>query len=331
MSDISIIIPIFNKKRYLDNLFDCLKNQSFNDYECLIIDDGSTDGSSSVIDNYAEKDNRIRVFHISNGGVSHARNVGLDNANGKYVTFIDADDAFHDDYILNLYNCIQKSNADMVIGSAKKVWANSDKEEIISSGYKGLKNFEDILPEFAAEQSNSGIYGFSVAKILKREIVGSVRFNENLKLAEDLDFYLSIYPKINTIYFDDKPYYYYLQQAENSSMLLKDWEYDYFSQLRIHIKIYDFLKDKGCLDGTNLLICENALFNYMYFTIFYCRLSEFQSVCQKIEDLNITLSTNHFKKASFRQKYLMGKFFRKKYNSIKNFLKIYRKISGKHY
>ena len=93
MTAISIIVPLYNKKKYLTKMLNSVLAQSFSDFELLIIDDGSTDGSELIADEYAERDSRIRVWHISNRGVSHARNVGLSLSKGEYITFVDADDS----------------------------------------------------------------------------------------------------------------------------------------------------------------------------------------------------------------------------------------------
>jgi glycosyltransferase involved in cell wall biosynthesis len=91
MPTISVIVPVYNVEQYLCKCLDSILNQIFTDFELLLIDDGSPDKSGQICDEYAHKDSRIRVFHKENGGVSSARNLGLDNANGKWVTFIDSD------------------------------------------------------------------------------------------------------------------------------------------------------------------------------------------------------------------------------------------------
>lgn len=94
---ISIIVPIYNAESTLNRCIDSIINQSFDDWELLLIDDGSKDQSGKICDEYATKDSRIKVFHKENGGVSSARNLGLDNALGKWITFIDSDDKIFDD------------------------------------------------------------------------------------------------------------------------------------------------------------------------------------------------------------------------------------------
>lgn len=100
MPAITIVVPIYNTEQYLPCCIDSILSQSFTDFELLLIDDGSIDGSGQICDAYAEKDNRIRVFHKENGGVSSARNLGLDNAKGEWVTFVDSDDWIEEDYFI---------------------------------------------------------------------------------------------------------------------------------------------------------------------------------------------------------------------------------------
>ena len=90
--NLSIIVPVFNVRNYLSDCIDSIISQSYSDFECILIDDGSTDGSGAICDEYAKKDSRIRVFHKENGGVSSARNIGLDNASGEWIYFVDSDD-----------------------------------------------------------------------------------------------------------------------------------------------------------------------------------------------------------------------------------------------
>lgn len=99
---VSVITPVYNTEKYLDECIGSILSQSMTDFELLLIDDGSTDGSGAICDRYAEKDKRIRVFHIPNGGVSAARNLGLDNARGEFVVFVDSDDRVTPDHLQQL-------------------------------------------------------------------------------------------------------------------------------------------------------------------------------------------------------------------------------------
>ena len=284
--EISVIIPVYNKKRYLPKLMSSLQAQTFQDYECLIVDDGSTDGSAELCDEMAHSDTRIRVFHIPNGGVSHARNYALDRAHGTYITFIDSDDGFREDYLENLYRCITTSGADLVIGSSLKVWEYSDRTEPITTEFCGVLDKQKIIEHFGRIQEETGIWGFCWNKIMKATLIDSIRFDEHIRLAEDLDFYLSLYPKVSTIYFDKTPCYFYMQDADNSSMQCRDDRIDYVTQLRINIKMRDFLKEENALSGKNQEFIFRKINNYLYFSLYHCpqkqlgeRFAELYQIC----------------------------------------------------
>ena len=105
MCALSIITPVYNTASYLPDCFESILSQSFQDFELLLVDDGSTDGSGDVCDIYAQRDSRIRVFHKENGGVSSARNLALDNAKGEWVYFVDSDDELLPNGLETMVNC----------------------------------------------------------------------------------------------------------------------------------------------------------------------------------------------------------------------------------
>lgn len=112
---ISIIVAVYNLAKFLGRCLDSIKNQTFEDWECLLIDDGSTDGSGVICDRYAQMDSRFKVIHKGNGGIGSARRVGIDNASGTYSIHIDADDWVESDMLSELYSTAIKEKADMVI------------------------------------------------------------------------------------------------------------------------------------------------------------------------------------------------------------------------
>ena len=112
---VSIIIPVYNVELYLSKCIDSILAQSFTDWECILVDDGSKDNSGSICDNYALKDNRIKVIHQNNSGVSVARQVGIDNVCGEYCIHIDPDDWIESNMLEELYNKAKSDDADMVI------------------------------------------------------------------------------------------------------------------------------------------------------------------------------------------------------------------------
>ncbi|MCQ2514340.1 MAG: glycosyltransferase [Ruminococcus sp.] len=323
---ISVIIPVYNKERYLKIILNQIVNQSFSDFECLLIDDGSVDLSSSICDEYCLLDSRFKAVHIENQGVSHARNVGIDMAQGEYLTFIDCDDEIHKDFLKNLYECIENNRVDLVVGGYQKFWDNSDKRIDVNTPFtKQIVNLEDIVPDFAEVQKKCGLYGCCVAKIFKRDFLGDIRFDEGLKLAEDLDFYLRVIAKAKTLYFDDKNYYFYRQEAENSTVLVNDEDIDYYSQLCINIRYKKFLLDVNGYFGTNKNIVDELISNYIYFSVFYCKnnlLKErFFEIINLIDTNSLLLIPN-----GFMQKLIFSTIKCKSYFCVKLILYVYRSL-----
>ena len=110
---ISVIVPVYNVEKYLTKCVDSIMNQTYKDLEIILVDDGSTDNSGKICDEYVKKDKRFKVIHKKNGGLSDARNVGIKNSTGEYLSFIDSDDYIDNDMIECLYNACIKNNADI--------------------------------------------------------------------------------------------------------------------------------------------------------------------------------------------------------------------------
>ena len=110
---ISVIVPIYNVEKYLERCLDSIIKQTYKNLDIILVDDGSIDNSTKICDEYVKKDSRIKVIHKENGGLSDARNVGIDNSDGKYICFIDSDDYIELDMIENLYDGIVKNNANI--------------------------------------------------------------------------------------------------------------------------------------------------------------------------------------------------------------------------
>lgn len=281
---ISVILPVYNKSNYVSNMLSDISRQTFCDFECLVIDDGSTDGSEDLCDQYALIDSRFQVFHTDNNGVSHARNIGLDHARGEYITFVDADDRLDKTFLQVLYQDMIASQADMVIGNLKKVWLNEHAEDC-QMPYKGLLSLEEFLPHFARNQKETGIYGWCCAKMIPVSLIRGKRFDEKIKLGEDLDWYLKIYPNVRTIYFENQSLYLYLQQTENSPLSEDDYSIDYYTQLQIQLRMQNFLIEKQAYNSENKKISEQMIEGYTYACIFYCKLRNLKEQFQKLQQI----------------------------------------------
>lgn len=195
---VSVIVPIYNSEKTLGHCIDSILSQTFRDFELLLIDDGSTDSSTAICDEYAAKDNRVRVFHKGNGGVSSARNIGLDNAAGKWVTFCDSDDYVNDNWLsLFVRNC--KNNVGMVVQTFEY------------SNKKDYDYFEGNAVGFIEKFHDSNFIGYVWNKIFLLEIIRNhnVCYNESFTFLEDEVFVYEYLQYIDKVVFIPEVAYHY--------------------------------------------------------------------------------------------------------------------------
>ena len=125
---ISVIVPVYNVEQYVGECIESILNQSFYDIELILINDGSKDNSGFICDEYAKKDNRIKVIHKKNEGVSIARNIGIKNASGKYIAFVDSDDLVDKEIYTTMLQAIEESGSDLVMCRYEKVYSDRNNE-----------------------------------------------------------------------------------------------------------------------------------------------------------------------------------------------------------
>ena len=262
---ISVIIPVYNAKTYIQRCIESIKYQSFNDWELILIDDGSTDNSYEICKKY--EDSKIHVFHKENGGVSSARNYGLSVAKGKHIVFVDADDYVDKDYLRNFYDNI--ANSDLVISGYKEVYT-SGKVKIKDFGCKKL-TIEDLKKEFD-ELYLSNLFNSPFNKLYKRELI-EFKFNEQQSLGEDLLFNLEYIKKcksINVISNTDYNYIinsmsatnkYNYKSIENYLIVKKELEKMCKTMQTIQNKSIERVFEKNVCGSIQLLL-ENKSLNY---------------------------------------------------------------------
>lgn len=192
---ISIIIPAYNSEKTINRCIDSILLQRFSDFELLLIDDGSTDSTGFIIDSYCKKDNRIHVFHTKNFGVSSARNLGLRNAVGKWITFVDSDDWLDVDYIEKLYESIpniDKWKGLVVQGYSRILQTTDCNIETICPTIKGLHSLSEEKDLLSVGKLDLTRFNFTVGKLVSKEIIEKyqVYFDEQVSFLEDLLFYL---------------------------------------------------------------------------------------------------------------------------------------------
>jgi glycosyltransferase involved in cell wall biosynthesis len=239
---VSIIIPIYNAEKYLQRCIESLLRQTYKNLEIILVDDGSTDGSFSICDDYSKKDFRIRVISSENCGQGAARNKGLDLATGRYISFVDADDVLKDDAIEMLLTIAEKDQFDIVAGSYFRV----DKEvKISSSSYCSGKIERNGCKEDRKRYNlykTTSSFGYVWGKLYRRAFLNKykLRFSEERKVfMEDSLFNLKAFSFAPRYYVLTEPVYYYYIYRSSSSNRIEDitlqslkmiYDYDNFLQ-----------------------------------------------------------------------------------------------------
>ena len=260
---VSIIVPVYNAQRTLRRCIDSVLNQTFSDFELLLVDDGSKDESGEICDSYALRDERVKVFHIENSGVSAARNVALDRARGEYLQFLDSDDWITADATQQFVRAARKYDCDMVISDFYRVVNDrlSVKGDIEEAAVMSREEFAAHMMENPADF----YYGVLWNKLFRRSIVEehSLRMNPEISWCEDFLFNLEYIRCADRFYALNVPLYYYVKtkgslasQGSNlfTTLQMKATVFDYYNQLYKDIwneeeyqkrrrKVYRFLLD----------------------------------------------------------------------------------------
>lgn len=211
MEKISVIMPVYNVEKYIKKSIESVINQTYENLEIIIIDDGTPDNSGKIADSYAEKDNRIKVIHKENGGISSARNVGLDAATGEYITFIDSDDIANSRQYERLYEVIKKFNVQVSFCKLQRFYENEEIKNQKIENEKFAIVDEKISPEKALEMMlmNNDVGNYVHTKMFKKELFDKIRFPEG-KTYEDVATVYKAIDKANGIAYTNEKLYYYL-------------------------------------------------------------------------------------------------------------------------
>lgn len=211
----SIIVPVYNVEKQLDYCVKSLLNQTLSDYEVLLIDDGSKDKSGELCDKYAEKYETIKCFHKVNGGLSDARNYGIERAEGKYLLFIDSDDVLDKNFCKVLYDAHEKYDADIVSTDIIPFYTYPELNDLLEKEYvykERVFSENEIIKEYYSPYDKTCIYHGLCMKSYKRELFTELRFDKG-RLHEDLFITYKLLDMCNKFVYIDLPYYYYYQNT----------------------------------------------------------------------------------------------------------------------
>lgn len=209
MDLISVIAPVYKVEKYLEKCIESIVNQTYRNLEIVLIDDGSPDNCPAICDNWSKKDNRIKVIHKKNGGLSDARNAGMEISTGEYIAFVDSDDWIESHYIEYLYQAIQETNAEISACEVREVIDGEAAEPVLDEPLV----FRENSPKEAIEELLKGCGFRAVAwnKLYKRSLLEGERFEVG-RLHEDEFFSYRILDKASVLAFVDIPLYNYRQR-----------------------------------------------------------------------------------------------------------------------
>ena len=233
---ISIIIPVYKVEKYLEKCIQSVINQTYENLQIILVDDGSPDNCGKICDEYAKKDHRIEVIHKSNGGLSDARNKGLEIAKGEYIGFVDSDDYIEADIYEVLYNLLKQYNADVSICNFYTVSQGKIAIKNVDSGIKEYTRIE-ILKEILLDND---IQSYAWNKLYKRELFGEIKYPVGKKY-EDIGTTFYLLEKCNKVVVTGKPEYYYINRQD--SIVNNVTETTITDYIELIMQRYDYIEE----------------------------------------------------------------------------------------
>ncbi len=258
MKMISVIVPMYNAEEYIDACVESILAQTYKNFELIIIDDGSIDRSSLMIDSYTYNDERVRIVHRENEGAAVARNIGVKYAKGDFVCFIDADDTVDSTYLSYLAELIAEYNADIAICGYRNVFnedcLENEAVEKVRKSMTGIEAMEDLLYQ---RHFMSVPWG----SLSKKKLWDKVAFPEGTK-AEDMGTIYKLYGQASKVAFGDKPLYNYFQRSDNtmfSTSSVRNIDYFKHSRKMVNHLAHNYRESLGAGYSRHFSTCFQIL------------------------------------------------------------------------
>lgn len=244
---ISVIIPIYNAKEYLKRAIDSVLNQDYEDFELILVNDGSTDHSLEICEEYEKADARVRVITKKNGGVSSARNLGIKEAKGEYITFLDADDFLENTALSKMNSIMEKGDVDIACFGYKLV-SNNSQSAVLSGVNILISDHNDYFNYYNKIEVNAG-FNTACAKVYKLSLIrkNNLFFVENISILEDISFVFRALRYSKNVIFDSSCIYNYYQSERESLVKSYNANFSYAIQKEYASSkwIVDYLDDSG--------------------------------------------------------------------------------------
>lgn len=300
---ISVIVPVYNVVKFLDKCILSVLNQTFKEFELILVNDGSTDGSKEICNYYRERDNRVKVVHKYNTGVSDTRNIGLDISTGGYVCFIDSDDYINSNMFEDLYRHTEDGKIDIIV-SGMYFERNDDGSWENKIKYCEANNLQQIKNLIVNLFKSYLLYN-PVGKLYKKEIIDkyNIKFKKGMSFGEDPVFNCEFMKHIYSIKNIDKCYYNYVKHGEISLSIKYD-ETKYESNKKMHNELANLMKYYQILDEEILLILRQRYKKELCDMLFTVgRANEYVHDNDKLKFLNTIFKDKEYE---FLEEYLDG-------------------------
>ena len=253
---VSVIVPVYNVENYLKNCIESVICQTYNNWELILVDDGSPDNSGAICDDYSRSDDRIKVIHKQNGGQAQARNYGLDICRGDYIAFLDSDDFLHNDCINYLVNLIKRSNADLVqcgfVRGEQTVFP--DLNQILQ------EQVFDNHSIFLREKARIIVWG----KLYKREIVLANRIKEGKYFEDDFTTWKWYYHAHKIVVSNKVLYYYTDNPSSTMAQHHKKPSFDFLEAYDERISFFQQTGEKDLEHCSRLQLCKTLVLTYKH-------------------------------------------------------------------
>lgn len=253
MCEISVVVPVYNVEKYLERCLDSILEQTFIDYEIVLVEDGTEDKSGLICDRYAEKYPCIRVIHKKNEGLALARKVGVENAAGKYILFVDSDDWIHKDMLKDMYRIMKENQSEMVCCQYTRVNEKGKQTLEVQMNVQQIvcqNSLESAYQMFVTKYLSSAAWG----KLIHASLLKEVDIKDNLAVGEEHDMVtqlLSIAKRVSII---AGGYYYYYWRTDSISHA--GYNEKYYNSFKNYLSI----RDKAIIDYVELKSSINAYF-----------------------------------------------------------------------
>lgn len=308
---VSVIVPIYNVKEYLHRTIDSLLSQTYHKFELLLINDGSTDGSGEICDNYSEQDSRVKVIHKQNGGVSSARNCGLQNATGEYICFVDSDDWVKENYIADLVSYM-KEDVDFVMSDFMYIngtykYEPKNKEAVIG-------NIDILFPNRGMLRTCYAPYG----KLFKRNLIvpNKISYDTAIHNGEDRLFVFTYLLYVNKVAFSPMVNYCYCRRVGSLISKQYSFEQEYYAYQKSLKLIETIIEKKGGFKTairSNLytMVCDFA--NRAISSIYHTPDLQYSKRMELLKRIDLQFLGKYMYAGSFKEKLIKILFFTKLY------------------